>query len=147
MAIRFPVLARPRALDEAIDELLEWPLAPARMIDGNLPMRYPAIDLRDEEKDLVLTAALPGVKPEEIDLSIDGQTLTLHAETRREEKTEEPNYVMRERRYGSFRRVVELPARIDADATTAAMENGILTIRLPKAEGATTKKIAVAASS
>jgi HSP20 family protein len=143
MAIRFPLLARPRFLNEAIDELLDWPLGPMPVTDGKLPLRYPAIDLRDEEKDLILTAALPDVKPEDVDLTIDGQTLTLRAETRSQEEIEDSHYLMRERRYGSFRRVVELPTRIDADRTTAALEHGVLTVRLPKAEGSDTKKVAV----
>jgi HSP20 family protein len=146
MALRFPLLIPPQMFDDALSDLFDRPVEPIRGRDGRMAIRYLAVDIRDDGDALVLSAAVPGLKPEQLQISIEGQTLTLSAEIERQEKVDEPDYVLRERTYGGFRRIIALPVKVDADATTANIEDGVLTLRMPKAPEATPKRIEVAAA-
>lgn len=94
----------------------------------------PAIDMYETGNAVVVKATLPGVKPDDLDIHITGDTLTIRGEVKREEETREANYIRRERYYGSFARSLPLPTRVVADDAEAVFEHGILTLTLPKAE-------------
>ena len=94
---------------------------------------FPALNVYEEADKLVVTAELPGIKPEDIDLSVEGETLTLSGrrESRREDGT--VSYHRREIENGSFNRAITLPSKVDAAAVQANIADGILTITLAKA--------------
>ena len=102
-----------------------------------------AVDVYETDEDVVVKASVPGVDPEELDISITGDTLTIKGETRAEEEVEEENYVYRERRYGAFSRSMTIPTSVEADEADAEFEDGVLTLRLPKAEEVKPKTIKV----
>lgn len=104
-----------------------------------------AVDMYQTDDAVVVKSAVPGVKPEDIDISITGDVLTIKGETKAEEEVKEENYIRRERRYGSFSRSLALPVPVVADKATAEFENGILTLKLPKAEEVKPKAIKVKA--
>ena len=104
-----------------------------------------ALDVFETGDALVVKGALPGVRPEEVDISVTGDVLTIKGETKSEEETKDGNYHRRELRYGSFARSIALPTRVDHDKAEAKFENGILTITLPKAEEVKPKSIKIAA--
>ncbi len=104
-----------------------------------------ALDMYQTASEVVVKAPLPGFKPEEVDISLTGDTLTIKAEHKEESETQEGEYLLRERRYGSFSRVVTVPAGIKNDKAEASFENGVLTLTLPKAEEAKPKQIKVKA--
>ncbi len=104
-----------------------------------------ALDVYETDDVLVLKGALPGVRPEEVDISVTDGVLTIKGETKSEEETKDGNYHRRELRYGAFSRSVALPTRVDHDKAEAKFENGILTISLPKAEEVKPKSIKIAA--
>ncbi len=104
-----------------------------------------AIDMYETDDDIVVKAAIPGVKPEDIDVSISGDVLTIKGEVKEEKEVKEENYIRKERRYGTFCRSVTLPVQVDADKAKAEYENGILTLTLPKAEEVKPKVIKVKA--
>ncbi len=106
----------------------------------------PAVDIFDTAGAIVLKAELPGLPPDDIDIEIDDNVLTLTGERRFDEKVEEGRYYRVERAYGSFRRSVTLPQGVMADEITATFEHGVLTVRVPKAEEVKPRKIAVAAN-
>ena len=85
----------------------------------------------------------PGVKPEDIDVSVVGDTLTIKGETKSEEQFEEGSYIRKERHFGSFQRTFSLPASVASDKAKAEFENGVLTLTLPKTEAAKPKSIKV----
>jgi HSP20 family protein len=93
-----------------------------------------AIDMYETDDSVVVKTAIPGVKAEEIDVSITGDTLTVKAETREEEEVKRENYLRRERRYGSSCRSVTLPGGLETDKAEADYTDGILTLTFPKAE-------------
>jgi HSP20 family protein len=130
------------SLREAMDQLVEQSFIrpfPAPFEDG-FPL---AVDVRTEGDDYVLTAAVPGLKPEELKIEILGDTVTIRGEVKEETKREEENYLVREMRHGQFQRSVTLPALLNAARAEASVENGMLSLRLPKADEARPKAIAI----
>ena len=104
-----------------------------------------ALDVYETDEALMVKGALPGVRPEEVDISVTGDVLTIKGETKSEEETNDGNYHRRELRYGSFARSIPLPTRVNHDKAEATFENGILTVTLPKAEEVKPKSIKIAA--
>ena len=102
-----------------------------------------ALDVYKEGDDLVIRAALPGVKPEEVEVTITEDTLTIAGERKPEKEVKEEDYLHREYRSGSFRRVVALPHGLDAKKADASYENGILTINVPRSEESIGKTLKV----
>ena len=103
------------------------------------------IDIYQTENEMVIKASVPGVKPEEVDISIADNILTLKSETKAEEKIERKDYLYQEHRYGAFCRLVVLPRGLKTDRAEANFDDGILTLTIPKAEEAKPKQIKVKA--
>ncbi|MDY7040210.1 MAG: Hsp20/alpha crystallin family protein [Chloroflexota bacterium] len=129
------------AMDRLFEESVIRPRAWMVPFDGGL-----AVDVYETEDNVIVEASLPGVKPEEIDVSITGDVLTIKGETKAEKEVKEERYVRRERRYGSFCRSVSLPTGLKGEETEAEFENGILKLTVPKAEEVKPKVIKVKAS-
>jgi HSP20 family protein len=102
-----------------------------------------ALDVYETDDNIIVTAPVAGVKPEDIDVSIVGNTLTIQGETKAEEREEKGSYIRQERRFGAFQRTVTLPTHVQAGKTEAVFENGVLHLTLPKAEEAKPKSIKV----
>lgn len=102
-----------------------------------------AIDMFETKDEVVVKAALPGIKPEEVEVTITGNTLTISGESQEENEVKEKDYIRQERRYGSFTRTVTLPDGLKADKADASFENGVLTLKVPKSEEAKPKTIKV----
>lgn len=101
------------------------------------------IDLVETDDEIVVNADLPGLKPENIDVSMIGSRLRLKGAFEAEEKRERGNVYIRERRCGSFQRHIDLPAHVDVDAAEATFKNGVLTVKLPKSKPTERKQIEV----
>jgi len=147
--IRWDPLRDVLSLRQAMDRLFEesfvrprdaWPLSRAAGLTV-------AVDMHETDDELVLTADLPGLKPEDVDIGITENTLTMRGEFRSEDEGERGNVHFQERRYGSFQRSLALPAPIDADAAEAEFKDGVLTILLPKTEETRPKQVKVKARS
>jgi HSP20 family protein len=111
----------------------------------NNPMRafVPALDMYETDKAVVIETPLAGVKPENVQVSVQKGVLTLRGETKNEHEIEEKNYYRKEVRSGSFYREVPLPSPVLEDKVTAEFEDGILRVTAPKAKPTDTKKIDV----
>jgi HSP20 family protein len=105
---------------------------------GNL-----ALDVQTKDDEYIVYANVPGLKPEDLRLEIVNNTVTIRGEVKEEQKTERENYLLQERRYGQFSRSFSVPTPLDAAKAEAEIENGVLTLRLPKAEEARPKAITV----
>jgi len=103
------------------------------------------VDMYETDDQLVVKATVPGVKPEEIEVTVTGDLLTIKGEFKQEEKVEKPNYLRQERRFGSFCRQVGLPAGVNPDKTKATFEHGVLTLEMPKVEAAKARTVKVVA--
>ena len=113
------------------------------MVPGPEGDWVPSINIADSDGDVRVEAELPGMRPEDIDVNVSGDLLTLKGERKEEREEAEEGYTYREIRQGSFQRAVRLPAEVQADKADARFENGVLTVRLPKAEEAKAKQIEI----
>lgn len=128
-------------IQDRIHSLFEQALLPAEYDDrGGLPGTWaPAVDVLETEGSFVLFAELPGVRREDIDLEVRDRSLELSG--RRQPLGESPNFLRMERRYGSFRRSVELTSPIESDDITATFERGVLQVLIPKRKSGRTVPI------
>jgi len=106
----------------------------------------PAVDIKEEADKFVIHADIPGVKPEEIDISMEDGVLTIKGEKKSESKTEKEGYKRVERTYGSFYRRFSLPDTANAEAISASSKHGVLEVIIPKREAVQPKKISVASA-
>ena len=104
---------------------------------------FPAMNAWTTDEEEVVTATLPGLSPEDVELTIVNDVLTLSGERKSQEPTEELRYHRRERTDGKFSRSIQLSFPVDTNKVSAAYENGILTVRLPRAEADKPRKISV----
>jgi HSP20 family protein len=111
-------------------------------------MRAPAADVVETENDIRVTLEMPGIKPEDLNVDIENNVLSIRGE-KREERTEgdeRSTWHLTERRYGQFSRSFVLPRDVDADNIRANYENGVLTVTIPKSERAKRRRIEVVAN-
>ncbi len=130
---------RPHTLPTAFDEMdrlfdryLRSPIM--RAFEADDLDFGPSIDLYETDTELVVKAELPGVKKEDIDLTLQEDRIVLKGEIRKEEQVEEEGYHRREMRYGRFGRVIPLPTTVKQEQIQANFTDGVLTIRAPKVE-------------
>jgi HSP20 family protein len=116
-----------------------WPTS----YPGRAAPRYPAVNVWTNDEGSVITAELPGMAPEDIDLSVEDDTLTLRGARNVDELEAGATYHRRERGTGAFARTVQLPFRVEGENVEATFEKGILNISLPRAEEDKPKKIAI----
>lgn len=142
--IRWQPFSELVSLRDAMDRLFEdsfvrppfgW-IAPLRAADL-------AVDMYETKDEVVVKAALPGVKPEQVEVTITGDTLTIRGEAKEEKEIREEDYIRKERRYGSFCRSVTLPSGLKSDKADATFEHGVLTLKVPKSEQIKPKSIKV----
>ncbi|HCB01040.1 MAG TPA: heat-shock protein Hsp20 [Anaerolineae bacterium] len=126
------------AMDRLFDDAFTRPLS---LNNGNWSV--PAVDMYQTDNEVVVKAALPGIKADEVQINVTGEVLTLKGETKHEEEKKEKAYHLREQRWGSFERSIVLPTEVVADKAKADFENGVLTITLPKAEEVKPKTISI----
>jgi HSP20 family protein len=133
------------SLRAAMDRLFEdsW----VRPHNGTVDEHPLALDVRTTEDAYEIDAALPGVKPEDVDISVLGETLTITARTNTDQSRNDDGYSYREIRRGSFSRTVTMPTSVKADEATATFENGLLHLSIPKAEEAKPRQIQIKATS
>ncbi|MFO8011437.1 MAG: Hsp20/alpha crystallin family protein [Dehalococcoidia bacterium] len=103
------------------------------------------MDMYQTDNDVVVKATIPGVKPEDVDITLTGDVLTIKGETKSEEEQGQAEYFHREMRYGSFIRAVSLPGNLQTDKAEANFADGVLTLTIPKAEEAKPRQIKVKA--
>ncbi len=99
---------------------------------GGSKVFTPPVDIKEEGDNLVVTADLPGINKEDIEINLKEDMLEISAKSGKEKETEEEEYIRRERSYTRFYRAVRLPTSVKEEGSTAKIENGVLTIKLPK---------------
>jgi len=128
-----PFLTLQRDMNRLFDEFFggSW-LAPFRTLEEEWSTFYPRVDVAETDAEIKVTAELPGLEPEDFEVSLSEDTLTIRGEKRQEREEKGRNYYRAERSYGSFQRSIPLPHIIDADKVNAEFSKGVLTVSLPK---------------
>jgi HSP20 family protein len=129
------------SLREAMNQLMEESFVRPNGARGQ--NFVPALDLSETKDGYLVEAAVPGLKPEDLEITLENNVLTIKGETRQESEDKQRNYHRVERRFGSFQRTITLPNTVKADAIKAEMEHGVLKLEIPKAEEVKPRKIAV----
>ena len=135
------------ALEQMVDEMWSsWPFASARRAQSSQPLLRPAMDIVENDQEVILRLDLPGLKADDVNVSVEDHTLTISGEFGDTIEREGDRYHYRERRLGNFQRSVRLPSTVDTENVEATFENGVLNITLPKLAQAQPKRISVKAS-
>jgi HSP20 family protein len=140
-----PTSPRPHALMEQWKQEMDRLFSDftGRTVTSNRAGVFPPLNVSEDSEKLYVSSELPGIEPDDIEVHVEGDTLTLRGERKLPEAGESVNYHRREREGGRFRRIVTLPVRIDPNGVEAAFKNGVLNIVLPKAAEARARQIKV----
>ena len=130
------------SLRSTVDRLLDNSFGTLSTADQNFSWGL-ALDVVEKGDEFLVKASVPGISPEDIEVTFNNNVLTIKGEIKSEAESTEDRYHMRERRYGSFSRSISLDSRINADKIEANYEKGVLTLRLPKVEEVKPKRIAI----
>ena len=130
-----PLTHLQNAVSSLFDDLLSWPAADRAWA--------PAIEMSEQENSIIVKAELPGVKPDEIELSVEDSVLTISGRKKEEATEEGEGHYRSERRYGMFRRTIPLAASVDAEKVEANYRDGVLELHMPKSEKMKAKKIEI----
>lgn len=123
-----PMSPFPTSIGQMLDEVL-------RREPASAP--YPMLDVDEQEKEIRVTAEVPGMRSEDVQIEVapSGDALTIRGEKKRTEERKEGGFQSTERMYGAFHRSIALPTRVDPNQANASLKDGVLTVLLPKANG------------
>jgi HSP20 family protein len=134
------------SLRQAMDKLFEDSVVrPSRGFAALGEAPIPSLDIYQTPSDVVVKATLPGLKPDDVTIDISGDMLTIKGETKAEQEVKKEDYIYQERRYGAFSRSVILPTGLKTEKCEATMDDGVLTLTIPKSEQVKPKAIKVKA--
>jgi len=129
-------------LHEQVSRLLEDSFRNSEK-NSSLAAWAPAVDIHETESELVVTADLPGMTEEDIDVRVENNMLTIRGERKFEKSVNEDNFLRVERAYGSFSRSFSLPNTVNTEAIKAEYRNGVLSVKMPKREESKPKQVKV----
>jgi HSP20 family protein len=142
--VRWDPFREMTSLRDAMDRLFEESFVrPSRFWPDYLGRGELPVDMYQTANDVVVKASLPGVKPEEVDITVSGDTLTIKGEHKEEQEVKQEDYFRKERYYGAFSRSLILPVQVQSDKAEAVFEDGILTLTIPKVEEVKPKQIKI----
>jgi HSP20 family protein len=132
---------------EAMDRWLQQSISGTGQLLSNIRPESIPIDALERDDAFEVRAAVPGVRPEDVEVTVQGERVTIRAEVRPTEEPSTDTWLMREHRFGLLQRSITLPAPVSSENAEARIENGVLSLRLPKTQGVEARRISVASSS
>jgi HSP20 family protein len=132
---------------EAMDRWLQSSISGTGQLISTLRPDSVPVDVLEQDDAFVVQASVPGVKPEDVEVTVQGERVTIRAEVRATEQQRGENWLMREHRAGTTQRTITLPGPVSSENAEAHLEHGILSLRLPKLQGAQAKRISVSTGS
>ena len=130
-----PILTFQQQMNRMFDEFLRgWGMEPFSGMREGWDMFSPHVDVTETDRKIKVSAELPGLSQEDVDVSLSRNVLTIRGEKKQEREQRAHSYLRTERSYGSFTRSIPLPAEVDTDEIDAVFRNGVLTVTLPKVE-------------
>jgi HSP20 family protein len=134
------LLSLRQAMDRLFEDSVVRPFSfGSTTFDGSAP----SVDVSMTSDELVVEAQLPGIKPDDVEITVENGTLTIRGETTTERKDDEGNFLVREIRRGAFARSIGLPNGLEPDKAVANFDNGVLTLRIPKADEVKPRQIRI----
>ena len=140
--VRWDPIREMMQLQNAVDRLFEAELASTLPMWRRTGAWMLPLDVIETEDEFIVKASIPGINPDDLDISLTDNVLTIKGEIKMEE-AEDVRYHLRERRFGMFQRSISLPVPVNADKVDAAYENGVLTLHIPKVEEVKPKHISI----
>lgn len=137
--VRWNPVRQQMNLFNEFDRLFDRPSLPYRMSE-NWGL---ALDVAENEDGYTVKASVPGINPDDLDITLEDNVLTIKGEVQNDEEIEEEKYHIRERRYGSFSRSIKFPVLVQSDNIAASYDKGVLTLDVPKAEEVKPKRISI----
>lgn len=138
--IDHPFYSLQREMNSLFDNFFRgFEVAPHRFAAGGMEVFSPSVDVKENEKEFIIKAELPGVEEKDIDVTVTNDSVTIKGEKKEEKEDKDKNYYYMERSYGSFCRVIPLDAEIESGKAEARFKNGILDIKIPKDQSAKAK--------
>jgi HSP20 family protein len=128
---------------EAMDRWLQQSISGTGQLLSSIRPDSIPVDVVEHDDAFEVRAAVPGVKPEDIEVTVQGERVSIRAESRANEERRGENWLMREHRYGTLQRMVTLPSPVSSESADAKVEHGVLTLRLPKLQGAQARRISI----
>ncbi len=136
-----PFLSLQREVEDVFDSFTrDWPTFRSAGLAADL---VPSTDVVENDKEIQITAELPGLEEKDVQINLADSVLTIKGEKRAEKEEKNSNFRLVERSFGSFSRLIELPAGVDAGAVKASISKGVLTVVIPKPAPAQSKKIEI----
>jgi|PlaIllAssembly_1097288.scaffolds.fasta_scaffold04134_3 HSP20 family protein len=126
-----PILSFQKEMDRLFRDFFEVEPFGQRLLST-----FPEIDVKETEKEMRVSAELPGMEEKDVEVLLDSDSLTIRGEKKHEEEEKGESYYRSERRYGSFCRVIPLTSEVESDKVEAKFKNGVLTVTIPKTEKA-----------
>jgi HSP20 family protein len=133
------------SLNDAMNALLRESFIRPSSVPGQPGPGLLPLDVAEDENEFVVRASLPGVRPDDVQITVHGDTLTIQGESRTDEEKKGRRWHLRERRVGQFQRSLSLATPVDSDKAQASFEHGVLTLTLPKSEQARPRQIKIGA--
>lgn len=128
-----PIYSLHRAMDQLFDQFFgDFERFPFGTPEGWTGLFSPQVNMAESDKDIRITAELPGMDEKDIEISTSKDTLTIRGEKKEEKEEEEKDYYYAERSFGTFRRVISLPCEVDTENVDASFKRGVLTVTLSK---------------
>ena len=141
---RWEPLREIQTMRSLMDRFFDEPFLNASQLWSQRGENFPLpLDLLEEEGQYVVKASLPGINPEDVEITLSDNILTIKGESKGESENNQSNYHVRERHFGSFMRQITLPMPVNSEQVEATHENGVLTLHLPKSEAVKPKRISV----
>jgi HSP20 family protein len=131
-------------LRQAMDRFFDEELRPFNWTSGVFATPALPLDVTQDPNELTIEAALPGIRPDDVDITVENGTLTISGRTQEERSADEGSYLVQEIRRGAFSRSLTLPQGLEPDKAEATFENGLLKLRIPKAEQLKPRQIKIA---
>lgn len=137
---RWQPLREMATLRDTMDRMFDAPFFQPLSASGKSMV---AMDMIERENELVLRASVPGVDPDKLDVTINGDMLTISGTTEHDVENQRDDYLLREHHVGRFERMIRLPVRVDSEGATAECRNGVLSLTLPKSKEARPHRIRI----
>jgi HSP20 family protein len=141
-----PFSAFRREMDRLFDDFTRGWVGSTWPSIGRTPELMPSMDVAETDKEIEITAELPGLQEKDVQVNVTDNVLTIKGEKKSEKQEKDKNYTMFERSYGSFSRTLDLPAGANSDSIKATLANGVLKVTVPKPAPAQVKKVEVKAA-